>query len=415
MKKLALCLAALFFVIASECFGQQLSYNIVIEQQEDSGYKLYKEGYNLILQSNWKDAVRKFQKVLRFYPKSSYRDDSNYWYAYALKYQDEKKAVDALKKFLREFPKSSYRSDALEDLAELQTRFEKNIAVLADSLHRKSLHVQVPDIQVEVYDLPEITILANKMRDEVDWGFGVPTPIQRTRELDENTRLKLVALRGISAVHDTESFRTLREILLDRTEHPQLRIEALGTLGQYREFDIFSTLEDIAKNDPDIGLREGAIFFLGTSEKDKEAVVTTLINVYTGTPKENRSIKERLVSSIGQLRTKKGMDFLVNVAKSDPDNRMREGAIYFIGTYEKDKDVVLRTLTEIYDATPKENFNLRERLISLIAQTRTEKAMDFLMNIAQSNEEIRLRELALYYLGQSRQGKKALYEILKRK
>ncbi|MEK6570467.1 MAG: outer membrane protein assembly factor BamD, partial [Bacteroidota bacterium] len=229
MKKLALCLAALFFVIASECFGQQLSYNIAIEQQEDPGYKLYKEGYNLILQSNWRDAQKKFEEVLKLYRNSSYYDDANYWYAYALKYQDEKKAIDALKKFLKGFPKSSYRSDALEDLAELKARFQGNIVLSPDSLHRPTFNVRVPNIQVEVPDIRiyqnwdvdfppgdqmVVSVFSDEMQDEMEWGLVQPWFPSRSKDLDENTRLKISALRGIAAERDSESFRTVRDILL---------------------------------------------------------------------------------------------------------------------------------------------------------------------------------------------------------
>ncbi len=243
-----------------DSFGQQLSYSFSIEQQDDPAYKLYKDGYSLVLDAKWKDAQKKFEEVLKLYPNSSYRDDASYWSAYCLKYQDWKKAIDALRKFLKDFPKSSYRGDALEALCP-------------------------------------------------SWNF------RRSRE----------------------SFRTVRDILLDRNENARLREEALRIISRYQKFDILPTLKDVAKNDPERRLRHGAIYYIGKFEKDKDAATGVLIELYTATPKDSTQLKERLLYSIARTRTEKGMDFLVNIAKSEEDSKLRESALYWLGKYGEGK------------------------------------------------------------------------------
>ncbi len=442
MRYIAALFVTIFFAFVTNSFGQQRAYSFTLEQQDDPGYVLYKSGYHLVLQANWKDAQKKFEQILKFYPKvSKYYDDASYWYAYCLKYQDQKKALEAYKKYLKEFPTSRYRRDALEDLAELQTRVQKNIIVFTDSLIRRSaeiqrmndslyrhgrklrvqvpeipdIHVVLPDLENFRIDIPDVAIMANRMSDELEWGIGAFPQIQRARDLDKNARLKLAALRGIAADQDEDSFNTVKDFLLDRREHPQLRIEALSLLGRYRDFDTFPILEEIAKNDPDTQLRIYAIDLFGRSGKNKDVIAEKLIDLYAMAPKEPREMKERLISSIGRLKTKKGRDFLIRVAKTDPDTRMREGAIYFIGTYETDKDAAFTTLVEIYDAIPKEDRDAKERVISFIGRLGTDKSVDFLTRIANSDEDYSVRESALYYLGRSKEGKKALHEILRRK
>ncbi len=351
MKHLMIFLASFLLLVASESFGQQLSYSFSFEQQDDPAYKLYKDGYNLVLEAKWKEAQKKFEEVLKLYPNSSYRDDASYWSAYCLKYQDWKKAIDALKKFLKDFPKSSYRGDALEDLAELQVRIQKNMIVLRDSLHKK-LRVEIPDIEIEVpdirveedwdWDFPfgdrvVVRIYTDEMQDEMDWGFGSRFRSGREKNLDENTRLKLSAIRGISADRDSESFRTVRDILLDRNENARLREEALRIISRYQKFDILPTLKDVAKNDPERRLRHGAIYYIGKFEKDKDAATGVLIELYTATPKDSTQLKERLLYSIARTRTEKGMDFLVNIAKSAEDSKLRESALYWLGKYGEGK------------------------------------------------------------------------------
>jgi len=321
------------------------------ERLDDPAFELYKTAYNLVLQSNWKDAQMKFEEVLRLYPKSSYRDDASYWYAYCLKYRDERKAIDALRKFLREFPKSSYRGDALEDLAELQTRMQRNIVVLPDSLpsgrigvHGPGIHVNFPSINIFQdwdWDFPSdrfaVSVFTDEMQDEMEWGYGYWPLAGKDKNLDENTRLKISALRGIAADRDSESFQTVRDLLIDRSENPRLREEALRVFSRYEKFDILSTLREVAKNDPDRRLRHGAIYYIGKYGRDKDAAAATLIELYTSTPKDSAKLKERFLYAIARTGTSRGSDFLVSVAKSDEDYGLRESALYWLGKYGEGK------------------------------------------------------------------------------
>ncbi len=337
------------------CSTAQRSFeNWSFEQQDDPAYQLYKTAYNLVLQSNWKDAQKKFEEVLKLYPKSSYRDDASYWYAYCLKYQNQRKAVEALKKYLRDFPGSSYRGDALEDLAELQTRIERNIVVTSDSIVRGRVHVAIPDVHVEIPDIAiapflaldadfpigdrnAVWVFSDEMQDDMEWGYGYWPMVGKTRNIDENTRLKISALRGIAADRDSESFQTVRDLLIDRNENPQLREEALRIFSRYEKFDLLPTLKEVAKNDPDRRLRHGAIYYIGRYGKDRDAAAGTLIELYTATPKDSTMLKERFLYSIARTGTSRGSDFLVRVAKSDEDYGLRESALYWLGKYGEGK------------------------------------------------------------------------------
>jgi tetratricopeptide (TPR) repeat protein len=325
-----------------------------LEQQDDPAYQLYKTAYNLVLQSNWKDAQKKFEEVLKLYPSSSYRDDASYWYAYCLKYQNQRKAIEVLKKYLKEYPRSSYRSDALEDLAELQTRIQRNIVVTTDSIVRGGVHVAIPDVHVEIPDIAvapfppfdsdfpisdrnAVWVFSNEMQDEMEWGYGYWPLAGKDKNLDENTKLKISALRGIAADRDSESFQTVRDLLIDRNENPRLREEALRILSRYEKFDLLPTLKEVAKNDPDRRLRHGAIYYIGKYGRDKDAAAAILIGLYTAAPKDSTKLKERFLYSIARTGTSRGSDFLVSIAKSDEDYGLRESALYWLGKYGEGK------------------------------------------------------------------------------
>jgi tetratricopeptide (TPR) repeat protein len=354
MKNLLILLVAVLLPAVSHGSRQRSFESGLFEKQDDPAYQLYKTGYNLVLQSDWKGAQRKFEEIIKLYPKSSYRDDANYWYAYSLKYVNERQAFEALKKFLKEFPKSSYRGDALEDLAELQTRIRRNIVVTGDSIVRGRVRVAIPDIQVEFPDIavtphPDLDpdfpigdrnavwIFSNEMQDDMEWGYGYWPLAGTYRNLDQNTRLKISALRGIAADRDSESFQTVRDLLMDRNEDSRLREEALRIFSRYEKFDVLPTLKDVAKNDPDRRLRHGAIYYIGKHRGDKDAAVGILIELYAATPKDSARLKERFLYSIARTGTNRGSDFLVSVAKSSEDYGLRESALYWLGKYGEGK------------------------------------------------------------------------------
>jgi hypothetical protein len=352
MKKFLILLVAVLLPAISYSSRQPRSESGTFEQQNDPAYQLYKTGYNLILQSDWRGAQKKFEEVLRLYPKSAYLDDASYWYSYCLKYVNERKAVEALKTFLRQFPKSTYRGDALEDLAELQTRIQRNIIVVDDSTIRGRVHVAIPDIQVELPDIavtphPDLDlsigdrnafwVFSDEMRDDMEWGYGFRSRSGKDKNLDENTRLKISALRGIATDRDSESFRTVRDILLDRSENARLREEALRLFSRYEKFDVLPTLKDIAKHDPDLRLRHGSIYYIGKYGRDKEAAAATLIELYNSASRDSARLKERLLYAVARTATNRGSDFLIGVAKSNEDYNLRESALYWLGKYGEGK------------------------------------------------------------------------------
>jgi muconolactone delta-isomerase len=352
MKKLMMFVVAFTFLGSMESLGQPPAYGLNLESQDDPGYKLYREGYNLVLEANWKEASRKFDELLRTYPKSLYRDDAGYWKAYSLKYVDEKKAVESLKTFLKEFPRSSYRGDALQDLAELQARIQGRVVVFGDSIRPGRIRVEVPDLDVDIPDVQvfqnwdadfpfgdrvAVRVFSDEIRDNIEWGYGYAFSTGRAMDLDENTRLKISALRGVAAERDSESYRTVRDILLDRKENARLREEALRLISRYQKFDILPSLKDIAQNDPDQRLRHGAIYYIARYGKDKDRAAGTLIDLYFASPKDSLRFRERLLSSIASTRANKGMDFLINVVKSDENSQLRESALYWLGRYGEGK------------------------------------------------------------------------------
>jgi len=123
-------------MLEDEQLAAEMAY--VSETSDDPGYKMYKEGYNLILEESWSKARKKFSELLGEYPKSKYADDARYWSAYALKHTDRKEAVEAYRTFINEYPKSSYYDEAFNDYLELNGGSAKGIKNLTSTMAGKA-------------------------------------------------------------------------------------------------------------------------------------------------------------------------------------------------------------------------------------------------------------------------------------
>src|SRR5882762_3736940 len=73
------------------------------DNKRDPAYKIYKEGYHLVLDERWEEARKKLHEVEKSYPTSEYVDDAEYWSAYALMHIDKKKAAESYERFIQRF------------------------------------------------------------------------------------------------------------------------------------------------------------------------------------------------------------------------------------------------------------------------------------------------------------------------
>jgi outer membrane protein assembly factor BamD (BamD/ComL family) len=101
-------------------FWVSLGGGVEGDNQDDPGYSLYREGYRLVLDGRWEQAVHAFKDLQQRYPASAYSDDAAYWSAYSLKHVQPTSAREAYRAFIERYRQSSYFDDAVADLEELE-------------------------------------------------------------------------------------------------------------------------------------------------------------------------------------------------------------------------------------------------------------------------------------------------------
>ncbi|MBI4811697.1 MAG: outer membrane protein assembly factor BamD, partial [Ignavibacteriales bacterium] len=305
--------------------------------QDDPAMKLYKQGYNLILDEQWEDARKVFSKIISKYPKSNYIDDAEYWSAYALKHINKKTAAEAYEKFIKAHPRSTYYDDAVADLSELNKSRSKviekltvkgdaRVYVTEDGLFMSegTQKMQIDEDGVIIGEGPEslvidkhgITISGDGKSFSYSYGFAPraksleraiklysgkisrirsrtisPRSVSAVRfgenkNIDSVTRLKLEALYSLSESKEAErTYQTLKEVALNYKQPRPIREAALEVLSEFKKFDIIPIYIDIVKNDTSEDLQIYAIDYIAQYSKDKNKTTTVLINLFKSLPR----------------------------------------------------------------------------------------------------------------------------------
>lgn len=313
----------------------------VADNRDDPGYKLYKEGYNLILGEQWEKARQVFTDLISKHKDSEYVDDAAYWSAYALKYLDRKKAKDAYKRFVNDYTGSSYYDDAVADMIQLDRVFIMNAS--------KGAAVSVyatPDSHAYSYSYgPFKRQLDRMIRRQTKaltrvHAIGTTTPfaLLKPEKLDKETELRMEALYALGETReDQTSFQTLKEVATDIAQPYPLREAALDALSNFRKFEVLPVFVDIARKDTSKRLQTFAIDYITEVSKDKNKSVEVLIDLFNTLPKNREEQTATIFYSIAEVGNEKAVDFLTEVALTHDNYDLRTDAVYYLGNIGGDK------------------------------------------------------------------------------
>jgi len=317
--------------------------------QNDPGYKIYKTGYQCILDEQWDNARQKFADLMSRYPKSKYRDDAGYWSAFALKHLNRKKAVATYEKFIEEFPESKYYDDAVADLHELHdnmfvvtSRDSGEVTVQKGKgwyAFGTGTNMQNADRQLRLSERLMQHQLMHVQRIRIPHAMGAPYVFAPNNEkLDKETRLKMDALYAIGDTkEDSTSFKTLRDVALDRTQPSEVRSAAMDALSEFKKFDVLPVFIEIAKTDTSEESQSAAIDYIGQLNKNKNRAVESLVELFNSIPKHRTEQLQTVLNSIAEIGNDNAVSFLAAVAKTNENYDLRSDAVYYLGSIGGDK------------------------------------------------------------------------------
>ena len=141
---------------------------------------------------------------------------------------------------------------------------------------------------------------------------------------DSDPQVRLEAVHSLCALNGSEAAEALIGVL-DTSQDETTKISILHHLGHKRLGDakVREKLGQLATKDPSVLVRMTALEML--VRRPDEKVADQVISVYNSA--NERGIKETCLRYLGRIGTKPAKDFLMRIAKDDPDPEMRKAAL----------------------------------------------------------------------------------------
>lgn len=385
--------------------------SVLPDLQDDPGLTLYKAGYSAILGKQWADARKKFEELLKKYPRSKYVDASEYWNAYALAQTDRRKGADAYRRFIRKYKEggSEYLDDAVADMQKFGfSPEEAEVGVGLPPVPPVTPIVTEPVIA----ETEELRAQAAELAAEAqEAALAVPTP-RPDKELDPETRLKVEAIYALGRdTRDQKAFESVKAIALDRSQATELRKAALHTLSRFKEQDVAGVFLSVADSG-DAELRREAIYALGSLRKKGDERIARSLAAFASDPAQPREVREASLFTLARLDGEELFDVLERIAEEDPNVRMRTEAIYMIGRKGKEGEPRAVALLKSIALDSSQPRRVREASVYSLARMPGKEPLALLETMAKTDAEKRMRLNALYALGQRRQESPAEIEKL---
>jgi tetratricopeptide (TPR) repeat protein len=328
------------------------------EQQGDTAYALYRQGYRQVLEERWDQARKVFTDLVARYPKSTYVDDARYWSAYALMQTDREKALEAYRSFVENHRSSSYYTDALADMNQLQinmalvARKAPFVAItrtdaggtsytIAITPHVKGLERQVKGVEREVKGLEREVRIKSGLPGQFSTGVAgppsAPGMIQEQRiDPDLQLRIQVVSAIGRSR-EDQKSFDALKDIVLDHQQPSLLRIVAINSIAEFKKHDALPVLVQVAQTDTNVELQNTAIDFIAYAARDKNRSVEALEEIFESLPADRTDQLATALFAIADVGNDRAVALLTRVATTSPNYDLRSDAVFYLGSIGSEK------------------------------------------------------------------------------
>lgn len=391
--------------------------------QEDPAADMYRAAREALNARRYREAAEAFARMRSNHPRSGYVPDSYYYQAFALYRQGAResyqRAIELLAQQRQSHPDASTRSDARE----LQVRIEAALARRGDAeatvriqerasdpcgdeqetrlaalsaLLNMNAERAVPILQDVLRSRDECSVelrrravflISQHMTDEsvdilLDLAHRNPDPDREVREQ---------AVFWLSQVQSEEALDALMSILRE-TDNEELQERAIFAISQHGGDRAAAVLRDFAeRDDAPRHLRENAIFWIGQSGGGQQY----LMDLYPSL--QDPELKERAVFGIAQGGGAAARDWLAARATDRTESmEVRKNALFWAG---QTGGIQAAELQGLYDSLA--DREMKEQVIFVAAQAGEAEAVDFLMDVARSEEDSELKQRAIFWLGQS--------------
>ena len=354
--------------------------------QGDPADSVYRAARGALNNNQYSRAATLFKSIRDKYPRSAYVPNTYYWQAFALyrlgSEENLRTARTALQTQARQYPKATTRRDA----EALLRRIEGSLGQLGDE---DAAAATVAAAQPPTPATPPTPVVAAAP----PRGRGRPSD---DRCDDDDDDIRLAALNAVLQMDADRAVPLLKSVLARRDEGSAcLRRKAVFLVSQKRSEETSRILLDAVRNDPDLEVREQAVFWL--SQVPGDETVAALDSILQD-PKTSPEIQEKAIFALSQHRSPRAAQILRAYAeRRDRPSELREKAIFWLGQRRSDENA--QFLKDLYNKL--DNDDLKEKVIFSLSQMGTADNYRWLMDRAlDQKENIDLRKKALFWAGQ---------------
>jgi len=396
---------------------------------QDPADALYRQGREALNREDWLTAARRFQQIRQSYPRSRYTPDALYWEAFARyrtgRTDQLRMALGGLDTQRSRYPNAGTRRDA----DQLASRIQGELARQGDSRAAETVAVdarRAAQCGGRGGDDDERMAALNALL-QMDGDRALPllrTVLARRDACSEALRAKAVFLVSQKAGGEAEDIllnvartdpsaevrgqavfwlsqtgteRALDAIaqILRSTSDAEIQEKAVFALSQHPSPRAAQLLRDYAERDgtPD-NVREKAIFWIGQhGSAENAAYLRGLFGRL-----RDEELKKKVIFSLSQMRGQGNERWILNLAlDTNQSEEVRKQALF----WASQSGIALPEIVSLYDRI--RDPDLREHVIFVLSQRMRETAaMDKIIEIARRDPDRRMREKALFWLGQSR-------------
>ncbi len=324
------------------------------QEGDREAWAAYQKAYALVLEEKWKEAATALADVERKYSRSAWADDARFWNIYSLEKsgRNPEEIMRMYEEFLGTFRGSAWSASARTNLITLANRYAasgrpeyaEKVRMLAERDHLDvSLSALVALQNMGDDSLPEIIRLYEtssnpELRERIITSLGVvSTPkvidlIIRIAETDSISRIRHHAL-NLLGIRTTARFGPGIEVfdgsrsITVASSQGALKTPPSSNRGEDHR-KILEAVKRVYRKDKDENVRAQAVFLIG--QMGMTDVDFRIVETAAKTD-PSLTVRTRALMGLWAAPDKKGLPFIIAVAKSDSDVNTRKAAIRYLG------------------------------------------------------------------------------------
>jgi len=210
-------------------------------------------------------------------------------------------------------------------------------------------------------------------------------------DLEETFTVEDYHLYWFGEAGNEESFNFLTKEF-EKSEN-SIQNEFIFLIGSHVHSQAVEFLRNVALGMYPSKTREQAIFWLGSNKYDKS--LKYLKDIYK--KEDSGKMREKVIFSFYLIGDDTAVKELIHIAKNDESSKVRKQSIFWLG--QKASEESVKALKAVVDDTD-EDTQVKQSAVFAISQLPKDRSVPMLIKIARSNDNPKVRENAIFWLGQ---------------